>query len=190
MRLLAQVEDSVLWLLMPLPSAMANLRAEAVRHGVNPDRLVFAEFKPQRKHLARMRIADLFMDTFPYTAHTTASDALRAGCPIVTMYGSGFASRVCGSLLRTIGLPELAVASLAEYEALGLRLPRQPELLRAAKARLASNLGASPLFNAGRFAGNIERAFLEMVRVASVGQKPAEINLECLSTSLSEPGSE
>lgn len=178
MRILSRVDGSVLWLPGTVAPAVANLRAEAERRGVNSNRLVFAERKPlEQQHLARIRLADLFLDTFPYTAHTTATDALWAGCPVVTMSGNSFASRVCGSLLRTAGLPELAVSSLGAYEALALRLAGQPDELRVLKARLTENRHTSPLFDTRLFCSNLERAYEEMVRIAATGGRPAEIDV-------------
>jgi len=134
--------------------------------------------------LARIRLADLFLDTFPYTAHTTASDALWVGCPIVSLVGNTFASRVCGSLLRTVGLPELAVFSLDAYETLALRLATQPEELITLKARLAEYRRTSPLFDTKRFCRNIEVAYLEMARIAAGGKRPTEIDVRKLSRAL------
>lgn len=168
MRILSRVDGSVLWLPGTGATAESNLRGEAQRRGVNPSRLVFAKRKPlEQQHLARIRLADLFLDTFPYTAHTTATDALWMGCPVVTMTGNSFASRVCGSLLRTVGLPELAVSSLEAYEALALRLAGRPDELRALKARLIENQLTSPLFDTQLFCRNLERAYEEMIRMAA-----------------------
>ena len=122
MRLMQTTPGSVLWLLESNRWAKANLRREAEVRGVSGDRLVFAPRVAGPENLARYRLADLFLDTYPYNAHTTASDALWAGCPVVTIAGDTFVSRVAGSLLRTIGLPELITTSLDEYAALALRL--------------------------------------------------------------------
>jgi len=184
MRILRNVDRSVLWLLAAAPPAVANLQAAAEARGVRANRLVFAEHRELDQHLARIRLADLFLDTFPYTAHTTASDALWVGCPIVSLVGNTFASRVCGSLLRTVGLPELAVFSLDAYETLALRLATQPEELITLKARLAEYRRTSPLFDTKRFCRNIEVAYLEMARIAAGGKRPTEIDVRKLSRAL------
>ena len=137
MRLLDQVKDSVLWLLEDNQAATHNLRREAAARGVASDRLVFAPRLEAGEHLARHRSADLFLDTLPYGAHTTASDALWTGLPVLTCRGSTFAGRVGASLLHAAGLPELITDSLAEYEALALKLARDRDTLRALKQTLA-----------------------------------------------------
>src|SRR5262249_51576155 len=138
MRVLLAVPNSVLWLSQTRPVAMANLRREAERQGVAGDRLIFApKLADNAVHLARHRVADLFLDTLPYNAHTTASDALWGGLPIVTCLGETFAGRVAGSLLKAIGLPELITTSLEEYEALVLNLARDPTLLASIRRKLS-----------------------------------------------------
>src|SRR5262249_42315050 len=126
MRLLKAVEGSVLWLLEDNPTAAKNLRREADARGVDPTRLIFAPRAPLDEHLARHRLADLFLDTLPYNAHTTASDAVWAGLPVLTCPGTSFASRVATSLLCTIGLPDLVMETAAAYEAKALELARDP----------------------------------------------------------------
>jgi predicted O-linked N-acetylglucosamine transferase (SPINDLY family) len=162
MRLLLAVPDSVLWLLEATRGAAGNLRREAQARGVAAERLVFGAMLPPEEHLARYRLVDLFLDTFPYNAHTTASDALRVGVPVLTLAGETFVSRVAGSLLHTLGLPELVTDSLEEYEAMALRLARNADLLDEMRARLAANRETSHLFDAEQFARNIERAYLIM----------------------------
>jgi protein O-GlcNAc transferase len=120
---------------------------------------VFAPKLPASEHLARHRLADLFLDTLPYNAHTTASDALWVGLPLVSCTGHTFAGRVAGSLLRAIGLPDLVTNSLTEYEALALRLARDGDQLAAFRARLARNKWTHPLFDTELFARNIESAY-------------------------------
>src|SRR4029077_18348764 len=137
MRILHQTNGSVLWLLESNAIAASNLRNEAAARGIDTGRLVFAPFMPLPDHLARLRLADLFLDTFPCNAHTTASDALWAGVPVLTCAGDTFVSRVAGSLLQAIGLSDLVTRSLAEYEALALELGRDPGTLAALRARLA-----------------------------------------------------
>jgi predicted O-linked N-acetylglucosamine transferase (SPINDLY family) len=172
MELLKQVPESVLWLLEGNRFAPANLRREAEARHVDARRLVFAPQQPLPEHLARHRLADLFLDTYPVNAHTTASDALWAGCPLLTMAGETFVSRVAGSLLRTLGLPELVTTSLADYEAMALRLARDADLLGAIRSRLNANRKTSSLFDAGRFARNLEKAYSTMWEICASGEKP------------------
>ena len=162
MRLLGAVPGSVLWLLDDNPWAKDNLAREAAARGIAPERIVFAPRVPPPDHLARHRLADLFLDTLPYNAHTTASDALWAGLPLVTCAGHTFAGRVAGSLLGAIGLPELVTGSLDEYKALALRLACDGDLLAALRARLARNKWTHPLFDTESFARNIEAAYRQM----------------------------
>ncbi len=147
MRLLQQIDGSVLWLFRSNMAAEGNLRKQAQKRGVDPQRLVFAEKMEHSEHLARHRLADLFLDTFSYNAHTTASDALWAGLPVVTKLGEGFAARVAGSLLYAIGLEELVTQTESEYEQLALELAQNPERLAALKAKLEDNRLTTPLFN-------------------------------------------
>jgi predicted O-linked N-acetylglucosamine transferase (SPINDLY family) len=162
MRLLRELHGSVLWLLEDNAGARVNLEREARARGVDPARLVFARRLPHAGHLARHRLADLFLDTLPCNAHTGASDALWAGLPLVTCAGSTFAGRVAGSLLHAVGLPELATRSLAEYEALALQLASDRGRLRLLRERLAANRGAAPLFDTERFRQNLESAYRAM----------------------------
>jgi predicted O-linked N-acetylglucosamine transferase (SPINDLY family) len=159
MRLLSQVPGSVLWLLDANAAAKDNLRREAAKAGIAPERLVFAPRLPLADHMARHRLADLFLDTLPYNAHTTASDALWTGLPVLTCRGETFAGRVAASLLTAVGMPELITASLAEYEALALTLANDPSRIAALKQKLAANRDTAPLFDTGRFARNIEAAY-------------------------------
>jgi len=162
MRLLVAVEGSVLWLLETNPTATENLRNQAKACGISPQRLIFAPKLPLADHLSRHAHADLFLDTLPYTAHTTASDALWAGLPVLTCLGETFAGRVAGSLLQAVGLPELITTSLEDYEALALRLAREPALLASIKAKLARNRETYPLFDTARFTRHIEAAYTTM----------------------------
>jgi len=157
--LLASVPGSVLWLLGGDPVIEANLRAEATSRGLDPDRLVFAPKRALPEHLARHRLADLFLDTLPYNAHTTASDALWAGLPLVTCAGRSFAARVAASLLRAVGLPELATSSLEAYRDLALALARDPDRLGALRAKLAASLATAPLFDTDGTRRQVEAAF-------------------------------
>jgi protein O-GlcNAc transferase len=162
MRLLRNVESSVLWLFEGSSDAAENLRREAAKRGVFAERLVFAPRASLELHLARHRLADLFLDTLPYNAHTTASDALWMGVPVLTCLGSTFAGRVAASLLAAVGLPELIATSLEQYESLALDLAHYPDRLAALKAKLLRNRETHPLFDTRRFARNIEAAYAMM----------------------------
>lgn len=165
MRLLHRVESSVLWLYGGgAEIAKINLRKKAANQGINPERLIFAKMLPDRiDHLARHPLADLFLDTLPYNAHTTASDALWAGLPILTCQGSAFPGRVAASLLQAIGLPELITQNMAEYENLALQLATQPRLLAEIKAKLLNNRETYPLFDTERFRNHLETAYIAMM---------------------------
>lgn len=162
MRLLSRVPGSVLWLLEDNTTAAQNLRREAQRRGVAPERLVFAQRIDLPEHLARQRRADLFLDTLPVNAHTTASDALWAGLPLLTCKGRAFAGRVAASLLQTVGLPELVTDSLADYEAQALMLATSPDKLTGIRTQLAHNRMTHPLFDTDRFCRHIESAYITM----------------------------
>jgi len=181
MRLLKAVDGSVLWLLADNPTAVSNLRKEARARGVDPDRLVFAPRMPLDEHLARHRLADLFVDTFPCNAHTTASDALWAGLPVLTRMGQSFASRVAGSLLNAMDLPELITESQEHYEQRALELALNPDLLKQIKEKLARNRLTSPLFNAKLFARHLEAAYAQMYRRYLDGQEPDVIDVQALA---------
>jgi predicted O-linked N-acetylglucosamine transferase (SPINDLY family) len=141
---------------------------------VAPERLIFAPRAPLvAEHLARLRQADLFLDTLPYNAHTTAADALWVGVPVVTRIGSTFAGRVAASLLRAVGLPELVTESVPDHEALALKIAREPELLASLKARLAQNRGTFPLFDTARFTRSVEAAYTAMWQRHKRGEPPA-----------------
>lgn len=159
MRLLGRVEGSVLWLLRDNRHAEANLRREAAERGVDAARLIFADRAPLPEHLARHRAADLFLDSFKVNAHTTASDALWAGLPLITRPGDGFASRVAASLLHAIGLPDLIAESMEDYERLALAIATDPARLASIRARLGANLSTAPLFDSQRFTRHIERGY-------------------------------
>ena len=172
MRLLAAIEGSVLWLLQTNSTAMQNLRNEAKGRGISPERLVFAPKLPLADHLSRHRHADLFLDTLPYNAHTTASDALWAGVPVVTRLGEAFAGRVAGSLLKAVGLPELITTSPDEYEAVALKLAHEHSFLASVKAKLARNRDTCPLFHTARFARHIEAAYVAIWERHQRGEVP------------------
>jgi len=156
MRVLARVPNGVLWLLESDRHASANLRAEARRAGVDPARIVFAPRVPLASHLARHAVADLFLDTLPYNAHTTANDALFAGLPLLTCPGETFASRVSGSHLHAIGLPELVASSLAAYESLAIELAFDGSRLGTLRKRLAEHRDTQPLFDTPAYTRALE----------------------------------
>jgi predicted O-linked N-acetylglucosamine transferase (SPINDLY family) len=163
MRLLHSVPGSVLWLMQDNPEAAANLRRHAAARGVAPERLVFAPRVTPEEHLARHRLAGLFLDTLPYGAHTTASDALWCGVPVVTCLGAGFPGRVAASILHAIGLPELITHNAADYESLALALASDAPRLAALKQKLEASRKTTALFDTARFTKNMEAAF-EMMR--------------------------
>jgi protein O-GlcNAc transferase len=172
MRLLQQVPDSVLWLLEDNAAAVRNLRREASNRGVNAERLIFAPRLPAAEHLARHRRADLFLDTLPYNAHTTTSDALWAGLPVLTCLGKAFPGRVAASLLYAVGLPELVTHTLEDYTTRALQLASNPEQLRDLRARLAQNRSTHPLFDTTRFCRHLESAYTTMWRRHQEGLPP------------------
>ncbi|MBV9199584.1 MAG: tetratricopeptide repeat protein [Alphaproteobacteria bacterium] len=177
MRLLLAVPGSVMWLLERDAITKANLVREAGARGTPPERLVFAQRLPLSEHLARHRLADLFLDTLPYNAHTTASDALWAGLPVLTCAGSTFASRVAGSLLKAVGLDELITTSLQEYEGVALRLARDAGLLGRLRARLAENRLNSPLFDSEHSARALEAAYQRMCENRRAGLPPTAFSI-------------
>lgn len=173
MRLLGRVPQSVLWLQDVNPTATANLRREAARRGIDPARLMFApRVASMADHLARYRQADLFLDTLPFNAHTTAADALWAGLPVLTCQGPTFVGRVAASLLSAIGLPELAADSLPAYEALALSLSQDRSALSAIRATLARNRDTHPLFDTSRYCRHVESAYVAMLARSQTGQPP------------------
>ena len=172
MSLLRQVEGSVLWLLEGNETAQRNLRREAGARHVEAQRLVFAPRIAHADHLARHRLADLFLDTLPYNAHTTASDALWAGVPVLTCLGTAFAGRVAASLLRAIGLSELIAQSLDAYQSLAQHLATEPPRLEEIRQKLARNRVSWPLFDTDRFRGHIEAAYIEMWERHQRGEPP------------------
>jgi protein O-GlcNAc transferase len=178
MRLLARVEGSVLWLLRGNSAAEENLRREAAARGIDPDRLVFAGWVSLEDHLARHQLADLFLDSLPYNAHTTASDALWAGLPIVTCIGRSSAGRVAASLLKAIGTPDLITTTLEDYEALALRLATEPPLLDEFRATLRRNRLIAPLFDSQRYRRNIEAAYIQMWERWQHGERPRAFTVE------------
>ena len=175
MRLLSKVGGSVLWLLEGNEWAAKNLRLEAENRGINPDRLVFAKRLPQVEHLARHKHIDLFLDTFNYNAHTTASDALWAGLPVVTKAGEQFSARVAASVLDAVGLPELITASEDEYEQLAFELATKPRKLKTLKRKLAKNIASQPLFDTERYTRNFEAGLQKAYNLYFEGKRPEDI---------------
>ena len=180
MRVLKEVSGSVLWLLEDNPTAAKNLRKEAAAREVDPARLVFAPPMRLDEHLARHRYADLFIDTLPYNAHTTASDALWAGLPVLTQLGQSFAARVAASLLNAMDLPELITKTQEEYESRAIELANDPLQLTQIKTKLEQDRETSTLFNGQLFARHIEAAYAEIHRRHLNGEKPDHIDVASL----------
>jgi protein O-GlcNAc transferase len=180
MRLLGRVEGSVLWLLEGNAAAVKNLRAEAQARSIAPERLVFAKQIEVSEHLARNRLADLFLDTLPYNAHTTASDALWAGLPVLTCLGKTFPGRVAASLLNAVGAPELITPDLDAYEALALELASNRQTLAELRGRLAANRLTHPLFDTARFTTRIESAYVAMFKRHQAGLSPEPIVVQII----------
>ena len=175
MRILKAVEGSVLFLYSENKWTKANLCIEAEARGVDKTRLIFGGRIPREEYLARYRVCDLFLDTYPYNAGTTASDALWIGVPVLTLMGRSFASRVAASLLNAIGLPELITNTQEEYEALAIELALSPKKLLAIKLKLAENRLTAPLFDTPLFAKNLETAYIKMYERYRAGLKPEHI---------------
>lgn len=181
MRILLEVPGGVLWLLEDNATAVINLKREAELRGISAERLVFAKRMSLPDHLARHRLADLFLDTLPYNAHTTASDALWAGLPVLTQIGEAFAGRVAASLLSAIGLPELIIETSEEYVQLAIDLAKHPEKLAAIKHKLAENRLTAPLFDTKLFTKHIESAYTAMYEQHRRGDKPKAFAVEPIS---------
>jgi predicted O-linked N-acetylglucosamine transferase (SPINDLY family) len=175
MRILQQVDESVLWLFKSNRWAVDNLRMEAEKRGVNAQRLIFAETLPVEEHLNRIRHADLFLDTLPCNAHTTASDALRMGVPLVTLAGNAFAGRVAASLLNTLDLGELIAHSAEEYEKISVDLASNRDRLQEIKEKLNVNIQTSSLFDSEQFTRHIEKAYELMYERYRNGLEPDHI---------------
>ena len=176
MAVLREAPGSVLWLYEGSPGAATNLRAHAEAAGIDPDRLVFAAPAPHAGHLARQGLADLMLDTWPYGAHTTASDALSRGVPLLTLPGASFASRVGASLLTALGLPELIAPDVAAYVAAAVRLADERAVLEALKSKLERALRDSPIFDPAAFAGRLEAAFEAVHARAQAGLSPTSFD--------------
>lgn len=182
MRVLKAVPGSVLWLLALQAEAIVNMRREAEARGVAPDRLVFAPMVDNDVHMARYLVADLFLDTLPYNAHTTASDSLWAGCPILTTPGIAFPGRVASALIRASGLDELIVPDLRAYEAEAIRLGNDRQALGRLRERVAAARTTGKLFDSERFARDLEQAYRRMWRRWRAGQPPEQIVLAAATT--------
>src|SRR5258708_5058809 len=179
MRLLRAVKGSALWLPTANATAVRNLQREADARGVSPERIVFAPHLPANEdHLARLRSADLFLDTLPYNAHSTAMDALWAGLPVLTVKGDSFASRVAASLLNAAGMPDLIVESIDAYESLALDLARNPAALAMVKERLRKGRDSSALFDTARFTRNLESALGLMWERTQKAEPPASSSFD------------
>jgi protein O-GlcNAc transferase len=177
-RLLQACPNGVLWLYYVNDSAQANIQQELLSLGIDPARVILAPFVEQPDHLARLRLADLFLDTLPYNAHTTASDALWAGVPVLTCKGSTFAGRVAASVLEAVGLPELITNSLDEYEALALKLAGNPDLLGSLRERLEQNRFSQALFDSARLTRHVEAAYLTMWETCQRGEPPKAFSVD------------
>ena len=175
MRILKQVSHSVLWLLAKHDYIKANLRREAVNHGIDPDRLIFGEGKHKPLHLARFQLADLFLDTRYYNAHTTASDSLWACVPVLTCPGPTFSAKVAASILQAINLPELIMPDMDSYEREAVRLATDPAAYTALKTKLKSNIQTAPLFDTLRWTRNVENLYRAIWDRHVSGQPPAMI---------------
>ena len=178
MNILTQVENSVLWLLVNNETSIKNLKKEAIKLGIDEKRLVFAPYISSEKHLNRIQYADLFLDTLPYNAHTTTSDALRMGLPVLTLLGKSFASRVAASLLNAVNLPELITNSQKQYESLAIELATNPKKYKIIKSKLLNNLDNAPLFNSPLFTKNLESAYEVMFEKFHQGIEPDHIYLD------------
>jgi len=189
MRLLSQVEGSVLWLLSSGPTSEANLRREAAARGVDPARLIFAERMAQDEHLARQKVADLFLDTFTVNAHTTCSDALWAGLPVLTLPGRQFAARVGASLVSAANLPELIADSEADYEARAYALAMDPEHILSLRSKLMVNRRKAPLFDSAGYARHLEAAFDAAFERWRTGEAPTHLTLLANDHAQSGPAS-
>ena len=176
MKILSHVENSSLLLYSENPWATENLKKHAVEYGIAPSRLVFVGHLPRSDYLAQYATADLFLDTHPYNAGTTASDALWMGLPVITLQGSSFPSRVASSLLVNLNLPELIHQSIESYEANAIALANNPAALNALKNKLAANRLKEPLFNTKLFTANLEQAFAKCHKLNQIKLAPEDIS--------------
>jgi predicted O-linked N-acetylglucosamine transferase (SPINDLY family) len=180
MRILKATPASVLWLLDGVPALQRNLRQQAMWQGVSADRLIFAPRVQPENHLSRLRLADLFLDSLPYNAHTTASDALWAGVPLLTCRGATFPGRVAASLLNAVQMPELITDRLEDYERSAMDLATDPNRMRVLREKLARNRILAPLFDTQRFCRHIESAYRTMWQKWQAGKKPESFTVDLL----------
>src|SRR5260370_10872664 len=178
MQLLRSVEHGVLWLFARHEIVKDNLRREATLRGIDPSRVVFMEELPHDEYLARHALADLFLDTVPYNAHATGSNALSTGLPLLTCRGNTLAGRVGTSLLHAAGLPELVTDNLEDYESLARKLATDRELLQAIRRKLHENRGTFPLFDTDRFRRHLEAAYLKIWDIYQRGEPPRHVRIE------------
>ena len=178
MKILKATDGSVLWLLVSSIDAKKNLKDQAKKLGINEERLIFATRMTGDKHLKRIQLADLFLDTLPYNAHITASDALRVGLPVLTCTGHSFAARVATSLLKTVNVPELITTTQEEYESLAVELAKHPKKLKIIKNKLINNLSTSPLYDSKLFTSHLETAYLIMYERYKNGLNPDNIKIK------------
>ena len=179
MRILSMIDGSILWLAEANSTTISNLRKEAEKNGVDGNRLIFATRLPLKEdHLNRIRVADLFLDTLPYNAHTTCSDALKMGLPVITCIGDSYASRVAASLLNAVDLPELITNSSQEYESLAIDLAQNKDKLNVIKDKLVSNLTSTPLNDTSLFTKNLEKAYLEIYKRHQLKIEPEHIFID------------
>ena len=172
------MQGSQLWLLTNNNVTLENLKKEATNQGINENRLVFASYVSISKHLNRIKHADLFLDTRPYNAHTTSSDALRMGIPVLTCIGQSFPSRVAASILNSVNLPELITDTQEEYESLAIELATNPIKFKIIKDKLNNNLSTAPLFDTPQFTRNLESAYKTMYEKHHSGMKPEHIYVD------------
>jgi predicted O-linked N-acetylglucosamine transferase (SPINDLY family) len=178
MRIVKRVPGSVLWLFQgDNPVFAGNIRREAGKHGVGPEQLAFAGLVPSEENLARLKLADLSLDSLPYNAHTTAADVLWTGAPILTLRGTTWPGRVAASLLGAIGLPELVTETEAEFEAKAVQLARDPAALAHLKQKLAANRRTTPLFDTARWTRHAEDAYAQMHARSQRGEAPAPLSV-------------
>ena len=164
MNMLKKVSNSVLWIFKSNETASKNLKKESIARGVDPNRIIFASYLPVEEHLKRLSLADLFLDTFPCNAHTTASDAVRMGLPIITIAGEGFASRVAASILNCVGMKELITSNKKDYQELGIELATNPKKLIELKDQLKDSVSKSTLFGSIKFTKDLENLYLQLLK--------------------------
>jgi predicted O-linked N-acetylglucosamine transferase (SPINDLY family) len=177
-RILKRVDKSVLLIFVEEDSARLNLINEIIAREIEPSRLVFAKRLPREEYLAQFRVVDLFLDTLPYNAATTSSDALRMGLPVLTCMGESFASRIAASVISSVNVPELITTSEEEYESLAIEMANNPEKYKQIKDKLLHNLPTAPLYNTELFTKNIETAYKAMYKRSQEGLKPKNIYVE------------